>query len=473
MTEQDKLLEIEQSIKKAQDEANQIQQGVSDLAKEKQGDTSVESLNDTGDFNLQDPTVEQPDMSIANGFLEEQKAKEQAELEKQQKALADAQAQADIDAAENKKWWQAQQTPSEKAEETWGELGVSPEEYIAQMTADNAYLTGLWKSYNDKVAERDATIAQMTSRTGGTIDYMNAEVKRVTNAYNVELNRMSANINTKNAEMSMKQGLMNQARSFVNDAVANYTYEYQIAYEQYEQFEEENRELLNDLGQDIQDTLAEQKNINYNIWQEKKAEKDQVGNMMINNPQAGITLDDTQDEAMNKLNEWQVSQPTAGQGLYTETKGGFEILRDSAGNIVSSRVAGTEGAGAGTGEGNGIILTPDEMKIDIDTSINEIRGENPNVTNQEIYDHLSNLINMDSSYPNKQEALDLLAKQLGIQDKTQPEPTGILKDLKSGWGKFVGGLKATPGVQKYGQITPVDLWKAVKEAPANIKWLFE
>ena len=309
-------------------------------------------LEDTGELKIPDPVVEQKDLTDANGYLARLKQESEDEAARLKKE-ADDRAAANKKAAEEKRSWYDKafpETREEKRESEYEELGVDPTEYIAEKKADIAELEGLWTSYNDKEAQRDAAVATQQGRPGADIAFQNREVQNINNKYNVELNRMAAKINTKSAIMAQKQGLMNEAKAFAKEAVDDYTYDMQIAYEQLEQFEEENRLELEDIEQEYKDQLAETKAIDYEIWQETKKEKTSVMDLMLQSPQAGISLDDTLEEAVQKAAKWAGSQTQAGdspQVFGTEDTGYYEQVYNEETGQWEYKSTGVGGGGGG------------------------------------------------------------------------------------------------------------------------------
>ncbi len=286
---------IEEGVKEAQTKADQFTQQVQQL--------SADQLKETGTFNIQDQDVKERGTTTANGYLARLKAENEAE----QKRLDDERKAAETAAEKEEKtrWDKFKETFGITREEKRGtefeELGVDPAKYIAERTADIAEMEALMTDYDSKVAERDAAIASIQGRTGTTIAFAGAETQNITNKYNVELNRMAAHINTKSAIMAQKQGLMNEAQAFAAQAVDDYTYDKKLAYDQIVAFEEENRLEIEELDQEYKDALQEGKDVSLAIYEEAKTEKTNVMNLMLSNPTAGITIDDTLEEATEKV----------------------------------------------------------------------------------------------------------------------------------------------------------------------------
>jgi len=291
-----------------------------------------------GEFKINEQEVKQLDTTNANGFLEKQRAESLAEEERAKKRKEEEEARYK---AEKKTLWDkllGKQTVEEKQKAEYEELGYEPAEYIKERKADIADLEGMWTSYNKKESERDAAIARQEGRPGADIAFQNREVQNITNKYNIEINRIAAKINTKSAIMAQKQGLMNEAKAFVKEAVDAYTYDLQLAYTQFDKFEEDNRDLLEEIGQEYKDALAETKEINYKIYEEAKTEKTNVMNLMLDTPAAGITIDDTLEEAIGKASEYKKTAPDVTTQIIGSAETGYQTVTidKKTGKVVST-----------------------------------------------------------------------------------------------------------------------------------------
>ena len=118
--------------------------------------------------------------------------------------------------------------------------------------------------------------------------------------------------------MAQKQGLFNDATAFAAQAVSDYVYDKELAYNQIVAFEEENNFAIAELDKEFKDALQEGKDLAFTIWQEAKAEKTQVMDLNLQFPDAGINLDDTIEEANVKA------------GLVAETDKAREIALATA-----------------------------------------------------------------------------------------------------------------------------------------------
>jgi len=244
-------------------------------------------------------------MGLANGKLsywEEKEKRDQERVAEAEKRLKEDTGREE----EEKKWWQAlkaKPTLEERQKEIYEELGIEPKEYYEARAAARADVSGMMTEYNKIESQRDAAIAQQEARPGADIAFQSREVQNIRNKYNIELQRMSSGINTKLSIMSMEEGDFNSARSFAKEAVANYTFDLKLEFDKFSLFKEENAGLIDELEQDYKNALDEAENTRYNTWKETETEKTNVMNLMLENRTAGITIEDTLEEAVKKVSE--------------------------------------------------------------------------------------------------------------------------------------------------------------------------
>jgi hypothetical protein len=201
------------------------------------------------------------------------------------------------------------QTQEEKRSAEYEELGFDPTTYFAERKADIAEMESLYESYNAKVAERDNAVAGVEG-VGMPQSWMDERKSVITNKYNAELNLMAARINSKAAIIEAKQGNYNEARSLVDEAVSDYTADMKFQYSQFQEFMEMNQEFLDDLGADYKETLNKMDSALLQKIQITEEEKTNIGNMMLQYPNAGIQIGDTLAEAQAKASRWSATQPS-------------------------------------------------------------------------------------------------------------------------------------------------------------------
>jgi hypothetical protein len=308
VTTQPTLESIQAGIKEAQAKANEIASQISSAA--------ITPTNlETGDsaFSMPGGAVSSPDISTAQSSTDYWKVY----FENQQKMADEKKAEMETKTAEfetEKKSLKDKftslfgQTQEEKRSAEYEELGFDPTTYFAERKADIAEMESLYESYNAKVAERDNAVAGVEG-VGMPQSWMDERKSVITNKYNAELNLMAAGINSKAAIMEAKQGNYNEARSLVDEAVSDYTADMKFQYSQFQEFMDLNQDFLDDLGEDYKNTLNAVDSAMLQKLTQAETEQTNVGNLMLQYPNAGIQIGDTLQEATQKASQWSATQP--------------------------------------------------------------------------------------------------------------------------------------------------------------------
>ena len=194
---------------------------------------------------------------------------------------------------------EGQQTPSEARTEGLTELGFEPNQFFADQKAGIAELGKLQEQYNNKEAEMNQKLLEAGNRTAG-MTFIRGEQANIRKAYNIELSRMSSNINAKTALMENQRGNFTSAQNYVNQAVNDYTYELEMDFKTYQDFISTNENKIKELDTQYQKILDETYNLKLQDLEQARADKTAVGNLLLNYPNAGILMSDSIDEAMRK-----------------------------------------------------------------------------------------------------------------------------------------------------------------------------
>jgi hypothetical protein len=268
---------------------------------------------ETPGLSMPGGTVQTPDISTAQSTTDYWKTyyENQQKLADQQKAEMEAKTK-EFE-TEKQSWLDKAKsafglTQEEKATQEYEELGIKPAEYFAEKKADIAEMESLYASYNAKVAERDTKVAEVDN-IGMPQNWTDDRKIVIQNKYNAELNLMAAGINSKAAIMEAKQGRFEEARSFVNEAVSAYVADMKFQYAQYQDFVEMNQEFLDSLGADYKDTLNKIDSALLQKIQLTEQEKTKVMELSVNYPNAGITINDSYNEALAKTSRFEATQP--------------------------------------------------------------------------------------------------------------------------------------------------------------------
>jgi len=251
-----------------------------------------------------------------------------------------AKAERDKEQAEFKEkqesWWDRfgkKKTIEEKRAEEYAEIGFKPAEYFEKRRADIAEMESLYDSYNAKVKERDIAVAGVEG-VGMPQGWIDDRKIVITNKYNAELNSMAAMINSKAAIMEARQNNFNEARSFANDAVSNYTADLYFEYKRYEEFVDMNMDLLDSLGAEYKEFVEGERVAMLQKLTLEEQEKTEVMKLVVDSKgQAGIDINDSLEEAREKYNQWAGAQ-VEGVTEFTKTQ---KLALEQAGLAFATR----------------------------------------------------------------------------------------------------------------------------------------
>jgi len=291
------LTKIEEGIKKNKKKISQIKKGLEEF--------SADQLTTRGDFELPEPPEDRlPDLSRVSGRREYYKslaglAREEYEtkLKEYEKKVAELE-------KEREPWWRSlleRKTLEERKKELWEELGVKPAEYFREREADIAELEGMQAEYDRKLAEKERALLGLEKEMAGRLTSVYQGQKALLQRqYNAELNAIAARIKAKAAAMEAKQGNFNEARNFVREAISDYTWDLKMDYQLISEFEERNKDLLDELKGEYKTALAEYKESIRREIETTEEEKEKVMELMLKYPTSAITIDDSLEEAVKK-----------------------------------------------------------------------------------------------------------------------------------------------------------------------------
>lgn len=232
-------------------------------------------------------------------------------------------------------------------DEEFAALGVDPASYFAEQKAKITEIDTLTKEYNATKAEMETAKANALGKlsTTGQINSLTAKIER---DYAPKLSRMSADINSKAAVLQALQGNFAEARSFVNQAVEDATADLKFKLDTFNTFYQINQDSITRLDSQYRDALNNSINLAKEEYDTARADKTALGNLMVNNPQAGIKITDTLDEAYAKVG---LKPKTSNQIIGSAETGYYNVITDASGKVISKTLI-TGGSGPGSGNGN-------------------------------------------------------------------------------------------------------------------------
>jgi hypothetical protein len=163
-----------------------------------------------------------------------------------------------------------------------------------QVAAQQAKLESLNKDYNNLVAQRDAQIAQESSRFG-LQDFTNNRINQIYDNSAPRINQLAADIKFETAQLTQRQELVSQA-------VDDYFRDWDRKMDLYEMYMEQNEDLISRLDKKEQDAIDRAFDLKKMELQEAKEIRTMIAREAFANPTAGIDpWSDTPEQVMQKL----------------------------------------------------------------------------------------------------------------------------------------------------------------------------
>lgn len=227
--------------------------------------------------------------------------------------------------------------PSQSDMRTQGykDIGIDPTQYFADQKARIAEIDNLTKDYNAQVAAKDQAIAGSYDQLASN-SFINNRIAQIERNAAPRLNEMSANINAKAATLQALQGNFAQARSFVDQAVQDAVADRKFKVDLYTTMYQMNQDQIDRLDKKYQDAFDKSFQLARDEYQNALDEKKQVGNLMVDNPQAGILITDTLDQAYAKVGL--KPQPQKGDLFGSSDSGYYERYYDPTSNTYKVRL---------------------------------------------------------------------------------------------------------------------------------------
>jgi len=158
------------------------------------------------------------------------------------------------------------------------------------------------------VEQRDAAIAALGQQAIAT-PFISGQQARIAESFDRRISSMAALAGAQSAYAQALQGNVSQARALIGDIVDAYTYDTQLELSKINMFMDLNRDEINMLDKNYQNALKESQRYWENQLQQEQSEREAVLNLMLQYPQAGVGLDDTVAQAVQKTSQWLGIQP--------------------------------------------------------------------------------------------------------------------------------------------------------------------
>lgn len=307
------------------------------------------------------------DISNAVASVNSTQAKIDATIQANQDALAAKQEADKLQATKDQasqgilSYLSSQPTVEQTRVNAYQQTGINPGQYFADQRAGIAKINSLAQDYNATVAARDAQIAATQDKMG-SMNFINNQVAQINRNAAPLLNQKSANINAEAAALQAQQGNFAEAQNFVNQAVADATATKKDVVDSYNAFAsiyQDSIDRLNKVYQSALDSASAQAKAEYD---QAQADKKSVGAMIIASPGAGITINDTLDEAYAKYSSYASSQGTEVKTQIVEETGADGVNRKFLINSQTGEIIRKYDDMLGIGSGDTTNLSPTQIK---------------------------------------------------------------------------------------------------------------
>jgi len=281
--------------------------------------------------------------------------KQQKDLAAQKKGIMDLISKRDTTAA-------AQKTQAELRTEAqtqiYEEMGITAEQF-----QQIGPLIGQISAYSQQIAtleaQKTAALAANEQRPGRGLDLMTKEGNRIAKQYNSEIATKAAQAGVSVQHLQMLQGAQADANAMTAQIVNAATYDQRQELADIQWSLDAHQDLYNLMSNEEQTSWNRTYTLARDELDRATTEKTNVNNLMLQYAGAGITIDDTLDEATKKASEWQKATPEVSTQIIGSADTGYSIVTvdKKTGKHISTKPIGAGGVPT--------VLTGTEAEIDI------------------------------------------------------------------------------------------------------------
>ena len=181
-------------------------------------------------------------------------------------------------------------------------------------------IRGLRSQYIDLEQQKGDALALSDGRVA-PIGFIRGEQARIAEQFDRRQAVVSARMGAETAHLQAISGMVQQARGLISDIVNAATFDTELELKRIQIFRDVNAQEIAELDRDIQNQLQESQRYWENRLNMERQEKSQVMELMLQAPGAGITINDTVEQAVQKAQSFIGSQPATSRTLtYWEAK---------------------------------------------------------------------------------------------------------------------------------------------------------
>lgn len=234
------------------------------------------------------------------------------------------------------------QSTSQTRASAYQDIGIDPAQYFADQKSKMAEIDTLNQEYNALKAAAEQQKAGLIGQGRGiTTDFLNNQAAQIDRNAAPKLNMLSANINSKAAVMQAAQGNFNEARDFVSQAVEDATADKKFAFDTAMTFYDMNQDSINRLDTKYQNALNSYLDSTKTAYENARADKQTIGELMVANPGAGISMNDSVEQAYAKY----TANPLKNTEVVKLGNGASVLLDTQTGQVIKNLGGATSTTG--------------------------------------------------------------------------------------------------------------------------------
>ncbi len=278
--------------------------------------TSATNINQTSSVTIPSATVNTPGTSGVDGMVSYYKSLFDTASKQASDAQAAETAAKATQGTETKGFLDkilGAKSPSDVTANATAQTGIDPATYFADEKARIAEIDTLNNQYNDLVANRDNQIAALTGQGRGIpLDLLNNQAAQITRNAAPAINSAAMNINSKAAALQASQGMFQEAQQYIDKAVAASTADLKYNVDMYTMFYQKNQDVIDKLDTKYQSALTQATSAAKSAYDLATTNASAIGKLMIDPDLAGagITLNDSIEQAQQKASTYLQSHPT-------------------------------------------------------------------------------------------------------------------------------------------------------------------
>lgn len=321
-----------------------------------------------------------------------------------------------------------QESPGEARERAMDEINFEADEHFEQTQGLIKEIETLDEQYNSLVAAKDQQIAQANDKMA-PMNFINNQTAQIERNAAPQLNRLSANINAKAATLQALRGNFADAQAYVNQAVQDATAEAKFNYDMYKEMYEMNEDSFNRMDSIYKQSYETSMAIAQMEYETQKEEKEKVGELLLANPQAGIRMTDSLDEAFTKIGVSPMSPER-------------RLLEAQIANTWSNAM-GDAGGGSGTKP----VTTPETS--DMTELFNIVLSGLPKYEQERVTQRFNEYVNSGNTGAAQKLVNDLAVNGMTAEQKNRFTGFGIITNVFDNVAKLEQDFAATnPGVYR-------------------------